>query len=153
MPRLTDLTDDAGVLLVPADPALDAASASMLGAAIDKLFAQFAREDRIAAWAVEPALDGALLVVAWQGELSGCSRDKLAKVLLAHERDGRRLLSAPPIVVAGAAGARCVSRAGLRQLAAADPGLRVVERVDTLGAWRTRGLRPVRESALAAIIA
>ncbi len=157
---LADLADDAHIQLVPCDPPLGHADAIALSGAGDKLFAQFAREGRVAAWAIEAQVDGAVLAIAWQGDedLSGCSRDKIARLLLAHEqRDGRRLLSAPPIVVAGRAGARCVDRAGLRALAArgeVDAGSVVYDlRAATLGAWRRASAIPIAQSAFAGVLA
>ncbi len=143
---LSDLPDDARIQVLPCDPPLAEDAAAGLVAAIDRLFTQFAREDRVRSWAAQPEADGALLIIAWhgEGELSGCSKDKLAKVLAAHEeRSGSRLLAAPPIVVEVGGAARCVDRAGLRALVAqgaVDAGSIVVDtRVERLGDWRTRG--------------
>ena len=152
---LADLPDHARVHLVPCDPPLDAGDAEALVGQFDKLFAQFAREGRLQAWAVGAQLDGALLALAWIGDddLSGCSRDKVARLLLTHEeRSGRRLLSAPPILVATSSGARCVDRRGLRELIAAGGVEGVYDlRAPTLGAWRSHGCVPLAQSPFAAL--
>lgn len=153
---LADLSDHARLQLVPCDPPLTLAEGAALAAQLDKLFIQFAREDRIHAWAIAVEVEGALLVIAWEGdsELSGCSRDKVARLLLGHEeRSGRRLLSAPPILIATAAGPRCVDRPGLRQLIASgavDGQAAVYDlHAPTLGAWRTAAHVPLVGSAFA----
>ena len=127
--------------------------------ALDKLMRQFAREERLRAWAVETAAEGSLLLVAWHGagDLSGCSRDKLNQVLADQEQRGpSRLLTAPPIVCEIAGGPRCVDRAGLRALLAAGkagPETPVYERfLSDLGAWRREGRRLLRESSLARLL-
>lgn len=157
---LADLPDEARIHLVPCDPPLPSDEAAALAAQLDRLFTQFAREGRVSAWAAAAQADGAVLLIAWVGDddLSGCSRDKVARLLLAHEeRAGRRLLSAPPIVVATASGPRCVDRRGLRALVASgavDAAAGVYDlRVPTLGAWRSAGRVPLGRSPFAALLA
>ena len=152
---LSDLPDHARLHLVPCDPPLSPGDAEAFAGQFDKLFAQFAREGRLEAWAVASELDGAVLALAWTGEedLSGCSRDKVARLLLTHEeRSGRRLLSAPPILAATSAGARCVDRRGLRELIAAGALQGVYDlRAPTLGVWRRGGCAPLAQSPFAAL--
>ena len=152
---LADLPDHARLHLVPCDPPLAAADAEALVAQADKLFTQFAREGRLGAWAIEAQVDGAVLAMAWVGDadLSGCSRDKVARLLLTHEEcTGRRLLGAPPILVATTAGARCVDRRGLRELIASGAVEGVYDlRAATLGAWRSAGRVPLAQSPFAAL--
>ena len=101
---LAALPDTAGVRVHPAEPALPPAAAEQLLTALRKLMAQLAREGRIRRWAVEVAEAGRFLLIAWEdgpGEgMSGCSKDKLAKVVALHEaRSGCVLTSAPPLWV------------------------------------------------------
>ncbi len=159
MPALADLPDHARVQALPCDPSLTSAQAGDLIAAISKLFTQFVKENRIERWAIEPAAGGALLVIAWHGteDLSGCSKDKLAQVLAAHEERTRsRLLAAPPIVIEVGGVARCVDRAGLRALAAqgvvgADTPV-YDTRLEHLGDWRARSRIPARDCWIGRLI-
>ncbi len=156
---LDRLGDDADCRIVASDPPLPPDAAAALAAAIAKLFAQFAREGRCRAHACASVLDGAAVVIAWQGDaaLSGCSHDKLAKLLAAHERDGRRLLAPPPLSVIDRAGTvRCLDRAGVRAGLVAgmlDGECQVIDRaVVRLGDWRGRGLVPLRAHALGRVL-
>jgi hypothetical protein len=159
MPALSDLPSSARLVLRPIHPPLAADAATALVQAIDKLFAQFAREDRVSAHAVEVLADGAVLAVAFVDgtPLSGCSHDKLAQVLAAHEmRTGTKLLDAPPILIEVDGKPTSVDRSGLKALVVAG---RVTGdtthwdlRVDTVGAWRERGRVPARVSWLAPLI-
>lgn len=156
--RLADLPDDAQIRVLAIDPPLDQAAVHDLLAAIAKLFAQFAREDRLTVWAGETQAEGALLVLAWTAQpLSGCSHDKL-NGLLTHVsgRDGRRMLDAPPIVVRSRDGVRCVDRAGLRALIAAgavDGASPLWLRAAiTLGQWRREAGQPLSASPLAFLV-
>lgn len=159
MPALSDLPPTARLVLRPIHPPLAPEAATALVQAIDKLFAQFTREDRVSAHAVEVLADGAVLAVAFVDgtPLSGCSHDKLAQVLAAHEaRTGAKLLDAPPIMVEVDGKPTSVDRSGLKALVAAG---RVTSasthwdlRVDTIGAWQERGRIPARTSWLAPLI-
>jgi hypothetical protein len=155
---LGHLGDDCLVRITAADPPLDAAAWARLEAALAKLFAQFEREGRVGAWGCERAAGGAAVVIAWsapEGVISGCSHDKLARLLLAHEEGGRRLVNAPPILIEVDGSARCLDRAGLRGLVGQGrigPSTPVYDlRAETLGAWR-RGRKPLRETPLARIL-
>lgn len=159
MATLAELPDHARLTLLPAAPPLDDAAAQALGAAIDKLFAQFAREGRCAGWAVEALGGGAVLAIAYVGAepLSGCSHDKLAQLLATHEqRGGRALLAAPPLVVEVDGAPLATDRAGLRALVAAGRvGLDTIHwdlRVATLGEWRGRGRVPASASWLGPLV-
>jgi hypothetical protein len=159
MTALSDLPPNARVVLRPIHPPLAVDAAAALVQAIDKLFAQFTREDRVSAHAVEVLADGAVLAVAFVdgAPLSGCSHDKLGQVLAAHEaRTGAKLLDAPPIIVEVDGRPACVDRAGLKALVAAGRVSRDTIhwdlRVDTVGAWRDLGRRPARETWLAPLI-
>ncbi|HYE03898.1 MAG TPA: hypothetical protein VEL07_00135 [Planctomycetota bacterium] len=154
---LADLPDDAYVQIVALDP--PPADAGEIVAALDKLLRQLAREGRIAAWAVEAAAGGAALVIAWHGaeDLSGCSKDKLAQVLADRERRGGvAILSAPPLLVELAGGARAVDRATLRRLiadGAVDAATPVYDRrVRRLGEWRAHGRVALGASWLAELV-
>ncbi|MBA3707578.1 MAG: hypothetical protein H0W83_02015 [Planctomycetes bacterium] len=149
---LDDLDDACAVRLFPADPSFDRESWSELSAGLSKLFAQFEREGRISAWSCDLVAGGAVVLLAWSStaDLSGCSHDKVARLLATHEeRSGRRLLTASPIVVEVAGRARCVDRAALRSLCAqgeVGPATATWDlRVATLGAWRSGGRRPLSE--------
>lgn len=117
-------------------------SAREVTAAIDKLFLQFIREGRCTNAAATTEADGRFLVIAWDGPpLSGCSHDKIAQVIAAHEaRCGCALLAAPPIAIGEPASVRLTDRAGLRGLLASGKcdaqtpvwNLRAI----TLGDWR-----------------
>lgn len=145
---LEALDDAARLRALPCDPPLGGEAWTALRTGLAKLFAQFAREGRIEAWGCSLAAGGSVLVIAWRGgELSGCSHDALNRLLLAHERDGRLLLSAPPLVVEIAGTARCVDRPGLRELVSggqAGPATMAYDlRVPTLGDWRSAGRLPL----------
>jgi hypothetical protein len=155
---LDHLGDDCLVRVTPADPPLDDASWTCLESALSKLFAQFEREGRVSTWGCERAAGGAAVVIAWaapEGVISGCSHDKLSRLLLAQEEGDRRLVSAPPILVEVDGAPRCVDRAALRALVAdgrVGPSTPVFDlRAETLGAWR-RGRRPLRETPLARLL-
>jgi hypothetical protein len=160
MPVLSELPPTARLVLRPIHPPLTPEAAVALIQAIDKLFAQFTREDRISTHAAEVLADGAVLAVAFVDDtpLSGCSHDKLAQVLTAHEtRTGSKLLDAPPIMVEVDGQPTCVDRVGLRALIAAgrvDANTMHWDlRADSVGAWRGNGRRPARDTWLAPLIA
>jgi hypothetical protein len=159
MVPLADLPDQARVMLFPADPPLDDAATQALRAMFDKLFAQFAKEGRVKKWAVETDAGGAVVIIAHDGggdDLSGCSKDKIAKALLHAEKAGfNRFLSAPPIVVEADDGARCCDRAGLRKLlndgsVNRDSPLWNL-RAETVGDWRRESRVKIRDSWLAQV--
>lgn len=159
MTALSDLPPSARLVLRPIHPPLAPDAAAALVQAIDKLFAQFTREDRVSTHAVEVLADGAVLAVAFVDgtPLSGCSHDKLAQVLKAHEeRTGAKLLDAPPIMVEVDGKPTSVDRAGLKALVAAGRVTRDSThwdlRVDTIGAWQERGRVPAHTSWLAPIV-
>lgn len=136
----TGLSDGAQLRVLAADPALAPEAAAALSGAVERLFLQFIREGRCAAAEVSVEQGGCFLVIAWDGPaLSGCSHDKIAQVVTAHEaRHGVRLLDAPPIAVGDPPW--LVDRNGLKELlaagaiTAASPWWDV--RATTLGAWR-----------------
>ena len=143
---IEDLPDDAVLRVCPCDPPLDATAAADLCTAIDKLLTQFVREGSVQAAACTSAANGAVVLIAWQesGEpLSGCRKDKLEKVLAAHERDGRQLLAAPPVVLARDGAASCHSLGAVKSLAAVGAINADTLVWDTtlqrLGDWRERG--------------
>ena len=151
----TTLPDRALLRVLAADPALAPESAAALAAAIERLFVQFIREGRCAAAEVGVERDGRFLVIAWDGPaLSGCSHDKIAQVVAAHEaRCGARLLDAPPIAVGDPP--LLVDRAGLKALVAGG-GLDADApwwdlRAATLGAWRA-GPVPLAHSPFARVL-
>lgn len=160
MPVLSELPPTARLVLRPIHPPLAPEAATALVQAIDKLFAQFTREDRISTHAAEVLAEGAVLAVAFVDDtpLSGCSHDKLAQVLTAHEtRTGSKLLDAPPIMVEVDGRPTCVDRVGLKALVAAGRvDANTVHwdlRADSIGAWREHGCRPARDTWLAPLIA
>jgi hypothetical protein len=150
---MPELPDDARCRILIADP--DFGELAPLIAGLGKLFTQFAREQRLVAWDVYGAHDGAALVLAWSPDapLSGCSHDKLNGVVALHEaRTGCRILAAPPLCIRVDGGWRCVDRAGLR--AVADPSTPLIDhRIERLGHWRQRGLTTVGASWAAALLA
>ncbi len=160
MTMLADLSDDACVQVIHVDPPL--ADAKGLLHSIDKLFTQFAREGRVAAWAVEMAAAGALIVIAYSpgaqgGPLTGCAKDTLTKLLLACEQhSGSRLIGAPTIALLIGEGTAFCDRAGLRQrlsdgsVSASTPVHNV--RASHLGEWRRRPRLPLGESWLASLV-
>lgn len=155
---LADLPDTAQLRVIASDPPFDAATGQELQGAIDKLFVQFRREGRVADWASDLQAEGALLVLAWtEAPISGCSHDKIGGVLAAFaERGNRRLLDAPPIVVATREGVRCTDRGGLRSMLAdgianGDSQL-WLRSATTLGQWRNEAGRRLADSPLAALL-
>ncbi len=154
---IDQLPDSALVRVVAAVPLLDATAGAAVLSGIAKLFAQFAREDRVQAWSTAIVADGAVVIAAWTGgPLSGCSHDKLHGVLAHHERDGRALLTTPPIAVAAADGWRLGTRADLRAWIASGAitaaSTYLDRTVSTLGEWRARGLSRLDASPLARLL-
>lgn len=155
---LVDLPDESHLRVIASMPAVDPVAGAELQAAIDKLFAQFQREGRVVTWASELQAEGALLVLAWTtAPISGCSHDKLGGVVSVFaERGGRRMLDAPPMVVATRAGVRCTDRAGLRSLLAerlVDGESAVWLRSATsLGEWRRDAGQRLADSPLAMLL-
>ena len=156
--RTNMLSATALVRVLTIDPALPAAAAPDLISALEKLFAQFTREDRCHAHAITVEADGRALVIAWEGApLSGCSHDKINQVLSAHEgRTGCSLLAAPPLLVAVAGTPQALMRGGLRRLiqdgqVGPDSASWDV-RATTLGAWRDSAGKPFAGSAVAALL-
>ena len=160
MPTLTELPADARIRLSAIAPALAPDDAAHLISAINKLFEQFIRENRVHAFAVEVLGQGQVLAVGWvngEGPLSGCSHDKLGQLLLLHEkRSGCSLLDAPPIVIATSAGLRCLDRPMLKTLVArgeiTPASIHWDLRVDTVQAWKALGQRPARDTWLGPVI-
>ncbi len=160
MPALSELPSSAHLALRPIHPPLLPEAAAALVQAIDKLFSQFIREDRISTHAVEVLANGAVLAVAFVDDtpLSGCSHDKLGQVLAAHEaRTGSKLLDAPPIMIEVDGHPTCVDRLGLKALVVANRvdanSIHWDLRSDTVGAWHQQGRRPARDTWLAPLIA
>jgi hypothetical protein len=149
------LNDDARCRILCAHPVLTADAGEALCGAFDKLFTQFARENRLERWSCTVEHDGAALVLAWEpgAPLSGCSHDRISRLLAHHEEaTGRQLLAPPPFCVQLDGAWRCLDRAGLRaQATAAAPLLDA--RLERLGDWRTRGLTTVGASWAAAVLA
>ena len=126
------LPDTALVRILTCEPPV--AEASALVAALDKLFAQFVRENRCSAWTVTVEVTGRAVVLAWEGgPLSGCSHDKINGVMGAF---APQALISPPILIEGA----CLMRGDLkRRLGAGEVGPTTPwwdVRVTTLGDWR-----------------
>jgi hypothetical protein len=146
---MPDLTDDCLVRIATIAPPLNAESAAALVRALDKLFAQFAREARCQAWSITVEAGGAAVVMGWSGPaLSGCSHDKINGVLTAQETaTGAALLAAPPILAGDPP--RALDRSRLKQaitqgaIDGSTPWFDV--RAATLGAWRASP-RPLRDS-------
>lgn len=148
----TILPDGALLRVFAAEPALAPDAATALSDAVGRLFVQFIREGRCTVAEARVEQDGRFLVIAWDGPaLSGCSHDKIAQVVAAHEvRHGVRLLDAPPIAVG--APPRLVDRNGLKELLAAGAATAASPwwdvRAATLGAWRA-GPVPLARSPFA----
>lgn len=139
---IADLSPDALVRVFAADPAMSPTASTEIAVAIGKLLAQFTREGRCTTAEVAVEGDGRFLVIGWEGPaLSGCSHDKLAQVIAAHEaRSGCALLAAPPIAIGEPTAIRMTDRAGLRHLLATrecDAQTPVWNlRAATVGEWR-----------------
>ncbi len=149
--------------LIACDPPLGTDEWTTLADALAKLFTQFEREGRVTRWGSELAADGSIVALAWQGAetLSGCSHDKLSRLLLAfEERHSLRLVNAPPLVVESGGRTRCMDRAALRALVAtAKPGADGVADIwvhdltpTDLGTWRRRPRVPLCESRFAGLV-
>jgi hypothetical protein len=160
MTALTDLPAEARIRLTSIAPAMLPEHAAQLLSAIEKLFQQFLREDRIRQFAADLLGDGHVLAIAWvdaHEPLSGCSHDKLGQVLQAHEtRSGCRLLDAPPIVINTTNGLRCVDRIALKKLVhngeVNHDCLHWNLRVETMAEWRAFGQQPARLTWLGPLI-
>ena len=154
---MIELSDDAQLRLFAAEPRLASAVAEA-AAALDKLLLQFIREGRCRTALTATVGDGRWLAVAWEGPpLSGCSHDKLAQVIAAHEQRSEAVLLLPPPIAVGPLGAiRLTHRGELRQWLAA--GICTADtpvwnwQVTTLGAWR-RQPQSLAASFLAPLLA
>lgn len=138
--------------IAPACPAPPAPLAAALVRAWDKLFAQFAREGRVGDHFVGWCADGPFLLACWSGgaDLSGCSKDKLARALVQVAADsGVELLTPPPVPLLLAGETRFVARSQLRAAYAAGEVDETTEvwdpLVTTVGAWRAGRRRPLAE--------
>lgn len=143
---LADLPDTAGLRVHAAEPALPPEAAAELLGALRKLLLQLEREGRIRRWAVEAAEAGRFVLVAWEegpGEgMSGCSKDKLTKVVALHEgRSGCALTAAPPLWVELGGAIQGLLPAGFKEQARAGAIRPDTPAWDcaatTLGTWRT----------------
>ena len=126
------LPDTAHVRVLTSEPPV--AEPTSLIAALDKLFAQFVREDRCSAWTVTVEVGGRAVVLAWEGApLSGCSHDKINGVVGAF---APQALNSPPILIEGA----CLMRGDLKrrmsagEVSSTTPWWDV--RVTTVADWR-----------------
>ena len=148
---LNHLPGDCLLRVVTSFPLLSYGAADALVAALEKLFVQFQAEGRCADYGLEVAGDGAFVLMAWVGPvLSGCSHDKIGKVLALHEgRSSVRLLAPPPIVAEVDGKPAHFTHATFK--AAAVEGSIAEETpmwdtlADTLGAWRHSGKRPLHD--------
>lgn len=154
MQPLSSLPDQAPVLVRVCAPGLEAAGAAALWTGLDKLFRIFCDEGRCSAWAGESAAAGSVVVLGWDGPpLSGCSHDRLARLLAVHQqRHGNDLLNPPPLVAQVDGAWRAMTRAELRQNSTdATPVVDV--RVETVAAWRERGIVRLGESWIRPLVA
>ena len=104
MPNLNDMNDAAQIVVYPLEPALSADQASQLEKSIQKLFIQFEREEAAGPGLAQCCEDGHVLLVIYeesaQEGLSGCRKDKLAKLLLHFEEKHQvGIINAPPMLV------------------------------------------------------
>ncbi len=150
-------SETALVRIFAAEPPLPAVAQSALVTAVEKLLAHFVREGRCTSAEVTAQENGRFLVIAWEGPpLSGCSHDKIAQVIAAHEStSGCALLNPPPIAIGAAGNVRLTDRAGVRALlatGAADTATVVWDvRAGQLADWK-RGPQLLRESRLASLM-
>lgn len=153
------LSDEARLRVISAAPPLAPdAQAEALGA-LRKLFTQFAHEGRCQDFACEADGDGAFLLLAWEGaDLSGCSHDKIGKVLaMIEERHHSALLAPPPLVIELDGARHFFTHAQFRQAVAAGTIASSTQAWDTLanslGAWRSGACRPLPEHWLQPLFA
>ncbi|MEK7415784.1 MAG: hypothetical protein AAB263_20955 [Planctomycetota bacterium] len=154
MPTLAELPDSSHCRVLTPSPVLDEAGGAALITAFDKILAQFAREDRMTTWGTAVEHRGAAFVIAWTPDvaLSGCSHDKINRMLQHYEmRLSLQLVTPPPLVIQIDGIWRCTDRAGLRAHATATTPL-IDARIEQLGAWRTRGLTTVGASWAAGLL-
>jgi hypothetical protein len=160
---LDRLDDSAAIRVFPAHPALSADAARALVAGIDRLFAAFAKEGRLLDHAAAAVHDGRFVIAAWisggthHEGISGCSHDKLARLVAEHEqRSGSALLDPPPIGLDLADGYLRCQPAEFRRRAAAgliDTSAMAWDHLLTnLGEWRRRGRRPIADHWLAPVL-
>ncbi len=161
MQDLEQLSDDAVVNLYPIEPALDDAQQVDLVAALEKLFTQFERESSAGPGHIACLENGRVLMFAYeenpQEALSGCRKDKIAKVLLhIEEKFDIQILNAPPMLVKVGEEWQACHRAGLKELVAAAQldvqSLAYDTRCDRLADWRDGAVKPIADMWMAPIV-
>jgi hypothetical protein len=158
---IDSLPDQARLRVYPLETALDAAGVATLRGGIDKLFRHFRGEGAVGEAAVAIEGGGRLLLLAWVDGtvecLSGCRKDKLARLLRKLESDlAQNLLDTPPLVLEVEGLITCCSRAQLRELVVAGrvDGRSMMwdSRLESLGEWRRSARKPIADSWLAQIV-
>ncbi|TVR13007.1 MAG: hypothetical protein EA401_07865 [Planctomycetota bacterium] len=147
---LDQLAATALLKVYPAYPPLPAQIAGELTTALDKLFVQFAREGRCLCGGAQVVTDGAFVLVAWEGhDLSGCSYDKIAKILGRYAESGHDLLTPPPLIIDRGRGVEWCSHGDFRAAVASgrvsDDAYAWDTMAQTLGEWRQGACRPLSQ--------
>ena len=162
MTTFDQLSDQAFVKLYPIAPALSAEHAQHLIDAMQKLLRQFEREGASASADCAVLEDGAVLAIAHEsgneGDLSGCRKDKIAKVIKhCEEQHQVRILDAPPMMVHIDGTWQACDRAALKSFAAdgklSQDHMAYDLRLQRLGDWRQSAQMPIKSMWMSPIVA
>ena len=156
------MSDNAHVKLYPLVPAITSEQAQLLVDGIQKLLRQFERETATAAADCAVIEDGAVLMIVHEsgneGDLSGCRKDKIAKVIKHFEESfGIEVLNAPPMLVQVDGQWRACDRTALKGLAAeqklSSEQLAYDLRCERLSQWRQQARLAIKDMWMAPIVA
>ena len=99
------------------NPGIDPQDQDEVVHTLNKLLTQFVREGAVQAAQCSVEADGHAIVIAWDGDLSGCRKDKIAKTVQHIEtKYAQTILNAPPMLINAVHGWQAVDRQGMRNL-------------------------------------
>lgn len=161
MSSFESFSPNAHVKLYPLVPAINNEQAQALEAGIQKLLRQFEREQATQAADCAVVENGAVLIIVHEsgneGDLSGCRKDKIAKVINHFEQTfGITVLSAPPMLIRVDGKWQACDRAALKALAAEqklNTELTAYNlRCERLSQWRQQAQTAIKDMWMAPIV-
>lgn len=161
MALFEDLPDSAQIHIYPVSPGLTADQQASACSSVEKLLQQFEREGSASKAAVACDKNGVVLLIAYDvgsdADISGCRKDKIAKVLKhCEESFNVCILDAPPMLIEVDGAWMATDRAGLRELHEAKTlsldGLAYNVRCEDLGTWRSSAIKPIKDMWMKPIV-